>query len=320
MRLSTSILSIAGEVFLVDEGQFFFHVPVAVQIDIAVGRVIIFPVKGLELLVGQLRDGIGMAAGRIAVIVVREKGPVHQVPQLPLRRRISALHLVVHDPLVGQRALRGFQLVVPPFLLQDLRVLVDQGLEHRVQVDVHQVGKILVVAAGHRVDGEIAAGHGVEERVQRSLRKDIERALDGEILRTVQHRMLHDVRDAGIVGRRRLEGHAEDLVVVLADDFQQAGAAFQVPEQVAFPVQFLDELFLLQFKTMNQRADRQRFIGLDIFRRRPTKRIIASAMETAARICFFIFPPVQRDGSFPGSRQRCGKSILPMEIILARAG
>ena len=62
------------EIFLIQPLKLLFHIHIAVQVNIAVGRMIIFPVEIKELLIGQLRDHIRIAAGLIGVGRIREKG------------------------------------------------------------------------------------------------------------------------------------------------------------------------------------------------------------------------------------------------------
>ena len=45
--------------------------------------------------------------------------------------------------------------------MEDVRRIVNVWIEHRVQIDVHQVHKILVVGAGNGIDCLVRVGHGV---------------------------------------------------------------------------------------------------------------------------------------------------------------
>ena len=42
---------------------------------------------------------------------------------------------------------------MPASLLKDLSVLVDVRMKYRIHIDTHQVLKIRIVAARHRIDG-----------------------------------------------------------------------------------------------------------------------------------------------------------------------
>ena len=68
-------LSVKGrQVVLIQPFQLFGHVHISVEIDIAVGRVVICFVEIQELLIGQLRDHVRVAAGLICIGGIREQG------------------------------------------------------------------------------------------------------------------------------------------------------------------------------------------------------------------------------------------------------
>ena len=128
--------------------QLFQHriqIHLAVQKNPSVGGVVKLPVAGLIIFVSQAGDGFRVAPGFQAVAVIGKQQGVH----LPLKHRVPAgvhpLHLVVHHPVVGQLPIRGIQLVVPALLAESVGVGDTQGMEHRIQVDVHQVEEVLVV-------------------------------------------------------------------------------------------------------------------------------------------------------------------------------
>ena len=62
------------EIFFIQPSQLLFHVYISVKINIAVGRMIIFPVEIKELLIGKLRDHLRVSAGFICIGCIREKG------------------------------------------------------------------------------------------------------------------------------------------------------------------------------------------------------------------------------------------------------
>ena len=118
-----------------------------------------------EILVGQLRDHVRVPAGLLAVAVVRIQKLLDIPVQNALRGGINPLHLIVHHPVDGQGGVLILHLVVPSLLEEDLFLLVDVGVEHRVHIHVHQVLEILLVAAGHGIHGLVRIGHGVQEGV-----------------------------------------------------------------------------------------------------------------------------------------------------------
>ena len=73
------------------------HIHVAIQIDIAVGRMIIFTMEIQELFIGQVRNHIRVAAGFVRINRIREQIP-HDLPiQNVVRRRERTLHLIIYD-------------------------------------------------------------------------------------------------------------------------------------------------------------------------------------------------------------------------------
>ena len=52
---------------------------------------------------------------------------------------------------------------MPALLFQDPGIIVDQGIEHCIQVHMHEVEVILFVHAGNRVHGVIFRCEGVEK-------------------------------------------------------------------------------------------------------------------------------------------------------------
>ena len=151
-------------------------------------------------------------------------------------RRVACRRALVFVPLAVRK------LHVPALLLEDGALAVDQGMQHRVQVHVHEVEQVLLVGAGHRVHGLVRKGHGVQKRLHGAFEQVHERLLDGEAVAAAQHRVLQDVEHAGVVGGRRLEGDGERLVRVVVGKVEQLRAAFGVVEHVGGAV-YLRQLF-----------------------------------------------------------------------------
>ena len=115
----------------------------------------------LEHLIAQVRDGLRVAAGLIAISCVRIKSCHNPAFQQIIRCRQRPLHFIVDNAAVDQRVLRLFNLIMPALLHQHLRIFQHIGIEHRIKVNVHQILEVLVVAAGHRIHGLIRVGHGI---------------------------------------------------------------------------------------------------------------------------------------------------------------
>ena len=104
---------------------------------------------------------------------------------------------------------------MPAFLLEDLALAVDIGVQHRVHVHVGQVHEVLVVGGCHGVERLVAEGHGVQKRLHAGFQKVDEGLFDGELLRTAQHGVLQDVEHSGVIGRGGAEGDGERFVAVV---------------------------------------------------------------------------------------------------------
>ena len=155
-----------AEIFTVNKSQLLLNIHIAIKINIAVGRRIILFMEINKLLVGQVRDCLGIAPGFTGIGIVREQLPHHLIFQQILRGGQGPLHLIVNHAAVFQRLLRAFNLVMPALLHEDFLIIIDGRIENRIQIHIHQVVKILIVAACHRVHGLIRVGHGIEEGIQ----------------------------------------------------------------------------------------------------------------------------------------------------------
>jgi len=232
----------------VDQAQALLRVVVPIEPDAGIGGMVVGIVEGLELLIGQVGHDHRVTTGVEAVRPVGQDVLLSVAAQQVIRRGVRALHLVEDDAPVGQRAIRRFQLVVPAFLLE--RLLADAGEEDRIQVDIDQVVEVLEVGAGDRVAGHVRVGHGVEKSVERAFEQLDERLLDRVLAGAAQHGMLHDVRHAGRIGGRGLEGHAEDLVLVVILQGKQLRPGAEVAEAPGARVDLRDVAFFNQFKTV----------------------------------------------------------------------
>ena len=150
-----------GQVLPVQIIKLFRHIHISVQIDITVGRMIKFPVEFQKFFIRQLRNHIRVAAGLHGVWRIRIQGFGNLAFQHIVRRRKGALHFIVNHTVDGKLSFRALQLVVPSLLLEDFFLFINVGIEHRIQINMHQVLEIRVVAAGNRIYGFVRIGHGV---------------------------------------------------------------------------------------------------------------------------------------------------------------
>ena len=115
---------------------------------------------------------------------------------------------------------------MPALLLEDLLPVINVGMKYGIQIDIHQIMKILVIAGRYRIDGLVGIGHGVQERIERTLGQLNEGILCGILLRSAENGMLDDMLDPlGIVGGSP-ETDGEDLVGILISNHHDPGAGF----------------------------------------------------------------------------------------------
>ena len=121
---------------------------------------IIGPVEIQKLLIGKLGNHLRVAAGLHPVGGVRIQKTCNLSPQHTFGGGEGTLHLIVNDAVVDQLSVL-IQLIVPAFLTKDRFVGINVRIEHCIQIHMHQVLKILVIAACDRINGLIRIGHGI---------------------------------------------------------------------------------------------------------------------------------------------------------------
>lgn len=109
----------------------------------SIGWVIIATMKLFELLVCQLWNDLWITATIRCIVVIWEQILLDLAVVHTVRLAVHAFHLVEDDALVLHVTVNGIQLVVPSFLLKDLRVLETSGMEHGIQVYISQVVEVL---------------------------------------------------------------------------------------------------------------------------------------------------------------------------------
>ena len=206
---------------------------VAVQEEVGVARLVVVGVVAAKGLVREVRDRFRLPAGGAAVDGVRQQLAHGAAVQPRQRAGVGPLHLVVDDAGHRQRPGRvvrfgGGQVVAFPLE----GVLGEQRMEHRVEVHLGQVEQVLAGVAGHRVVGAVRRRHGVDEGGHAHLQHLEERLAHREAAGAGQHHVLQDVRQPGVVRRRRGEVDREQVLRVVAVDVQDAGAAGPVVDSV----------------------------------------------------------------------------------------
>ena len=120
---------------------------------------------------------------------------------------------------------------MPAFLLEHRPVCHGQRAEHCVQVHVHQVLEIGLVGGGKGIHGLVREGHGVQKGRHAALQQLQKGRGDRVLLAACQHRVLQNVKNAGIIGGKSAETDAECLVDILVFHQQHRSAADIVGQQ-----------------------------------------------------------------------------------------
>ena len=137
---------------------------------------------------------------------------IHRVFQNRTGVGKGTLHFVEDNALIDGLCV---QVLVPPALLaEDLRLMVDCRMEHRVQIDVHQIQIVFVVPGAEGVDRLIREGHGVQEGLNRGFQQLHKGLLHRVFVGTAQNRVLQNVENAGGILRDRFEGNTESLILL----------------------------------------------------------------------------------------------------------
>ena len=176
---------------------------------------IIIPVKIQKLFIGQIRNIRRVSAGFHTIGRIRIKRLGNLSEKHLFRRRKSALHLIIDDPVVLQRTVHTFKFIVPALLHENFFKLINVRMKYRVQINVHQILEICIVTARHRINGFIRIGHGIQKSIQRPLDQFYKRVLDRKFFRTAEYRVFQNMCNARAVCRRRPKCHMKYLIVII---------------------------------------------------------------------------------------------------------
>ena len=121
---------------------------------------------------------------------------------------------------------------MPALLPENFFVLIDVGIKDRVQIYIHQILEIPVVAAGHRIHRFIRISHGVQEGIERPLRQLHKRILQGKFPGTAEHGVLDDMGHAGRVLRRCPKGDGKHFVFIFVGEHSDSGSCFFMAQQI----------------------------------------------------------------------------------------
>ena len=235
------------QIMVIDPHKCLIHIHITVQINIAVGRMIIFRVKIQILLVGEVRYVPRVTPRLDTVLGIREKGIESHALKVIIRRAEHALHFVVNDTVIEERLILSLKLIVPAFLTENLLLPVNVRIEYRVQINVHEVPEIRVVRARYRIHCLVRIGHRVQECVEGTLDELDKGILHRELAGAAKDRVLHDVGNACRIAGRRPECNVEHFVVILCRNQHDPGSALFMAEKPSFRVDILQVLMENEF-------------------------------------------------------------------------
>ena len=104
---------------------------------------------------------------------------------------------------------------MPAFLLENLLFMMNIGIKNSIQIYMHEILKILIIATCHRIYGFIRECHGIQKSIQRTFCQFNKGILYGKFLGTAQYRMLHNVRNPGTVIRRSSKTDIKHFIVII---------------------------------------------------------------------------------------------------------
>ena len=208
---------------------------------------VVFLMLGDKLLIAQLRDMHGVAAGLHGIAGVRVQPRHHGALGHAGDIGVSALHLVIYNALEhGLALLVKFQ---PPALLpEDIGHFHRQGMEHGIHIHIHQVVEILLVPAADGINGFIRVGHGVEEGLQGAFQQLHEWLLHRIFVAAVEDGVLQNVEHAGAVCGDGAESNGKGHVFVRPLEPAQFRAALFMGHFPQNALHFLDFLLANQGK------------------------------------------------------------------------
>ena len=139
--------------------KFCCHIHISIQVNITVGRMVISSVEFQELFIGQLRNIIRITTGLTTIGDIR-KQRVHDISfQHIIRRRKCPFHLIVNNTIISQWTFWLLQMVAPSFLTEDFFFFVNIWIKYSIQIHMHQILKILIIATCYRITGFIRISH-----------------------------------------------------------------------------------------------------------------------------------------------------------------
>ena len=117
------------------------------------------------ILIRQIWDRCRIPARFMDIGRIRKKGLLDLALQQLFGRRKNPFHLIKYNAVIRERPVHIRQFIVPALLLENLLLLIDIRIKYGVEIHIHQIAEIFIVAARNRVHRLIRIRHRVQERV-----------------------------------------------------------------------------------------------------------------------------------------------------------
>ena len=111
-------------------------------------------------------------------------------------------------------------------------------MEDCVQIDVHQIEKILIVPAGNGIHRLVRVGHGVQEGLDGGFQQLHKGLLDRVFVGTAEDGVLQNMEYAGGIDGQSLEGDGKSLVLIRPIQPAELCAGFGMDIFVKAAIQF----------------------------------------------------------------------------------
>ena len=176
---------------------------------------IISSVKIQKLLIRKFWNHLGISTRFHSIRRIWKQGIKHFPVVHFIWRRESSFHLIVDNTIQCERTVYILHLVMPALLLENLLFLINIRIKNRIQIDMHQILKILVITACNRIDSLVTVCHSVQKCVERPLYKLYKRVLDWKILGTAKYSVLYNMWYTCGIRRRRAKANIKYFIFLL---------------------------------------------------------------------------------------------------------
>ena len=171
-----------------------------------------------KLLISKFRNYLRVSTGFYGIRIIREQRVQNHAVKYAFRRRECSFHLVVYNTADCQLSIWIIQLITPTFLAECFVILINIWIKYCIHINMHQILKILVIAACHRIYCLVRISHRIQKGVQRSFYQFHKRILGRKLFRATQNSMFHDMWHSGTVRCRCAESDIKYFIFIIIGD------------------------------------------------------------------------------------------------------